>query len=318
MYRTTKIITATAFVSFAVAACGGSDAPSIDQIKADFENPSGSTKDKQSVAGAYSKQNSSQGAAGFAAGGFAGGGFGLTAADTDKLAPFARFQPNRILAPALRARAMGYTYRGLSEAQTGACFTQADLIGGVSPGDTSGSFSSSKDLSTCAEGMTGTLSIDGEWEVDTTAQSFRYKIEYTYANVCVTADNLCIDGSMAMEMESGGSTTGTANFSLIAGWFYTLKEGTKTYETKGGMRLAANESGAGRFEYLVYVKDSSGNEVSLVISYETDGQGNAVLKIRGDDGSITCTVSADGSGACDGDLNWTAEDAETFGAIGYD
>src|SRR5688500_43339 len=100
MHRTQKLITATACFSLALAACGGSKAPPIDQIKEDFNSPSGSTADKQGVAGAYSKQSNSGSAASVAAGGFTGGGFGLTNA-ADK---FSKASVHRTLLPYFRAK----------------------------------------------------------------------------------------------------------------------------------------------------------------------------------------------------------------------
>lgn len=297
MFKTKLSIATTALFALGLAACG-SNAPTVDQVKEDFNSPSGSTKSKQSVAGAYSKQSNSNTAASFAAGGFAGGGFGLTekrAGDVVRLTainPFINY---------MKARTVGVRGFNLAEAQDASCFDPSSVSGS---GDASGgSFSVTVDLGACGDGATGTLTMDGEIEVDETAGTFKFNVEATYDQVCTTDPAACIDGSMVMESES--SLTGTASF--FAGWFFTITEDGKTYETKGGIRLDADGgTGAASVEYLIYVKDENGQEVSLVLEATVDGQGNSTLKITGSDGSISCTANADGSGSCEGDLSWDA------------
>lgn len=296
-------IATTALFALTLAACG-SKTPSIDQVKADFESPSGSTKSKQSVAGAYAKQNSSGPATSFAAGGFAGGGFGLTQAGPGA---FTRQNVVNPLLSYIRARALGVKYQGLSEAQDSSCFDQSNVSGSGSADGTSGSVSYSVDLGACSGGaLTGQLTVDAEFELDQAAGILHYEVEQTMDQVCSTEPASCVDGTMTMEMDLNfNDLTGQGASNLVAGWFFTITEDGKTYETKGGMRLDADSaSGATKFEYLVYVKDENGQEVSLVISFEDDGMGNSSLKITGSDGSISCTANADGSGSCDGDLSW--------------
>jgi hypothetical protein len=313
MQRTHKLITATACFSLALAACGGSKAPPIDQVKEDFNSPSGSTKDKQSVAGAYSKQSNSGSTAGLAVGGFAGGGFGLTNSND----VWSRISVHHHMRQLARSK-LGLRSYSLSEAQdTSGCGIPSDAT--ASGGETSGSVSYTIDFSTCgASGVTGKMTVDGTYELDQAAGIFKYNVDETLEDVC--SGGVCVTGSISLESEFSFSNLGgtDSSASLVAGWFYTITEDGKTYETKGGLQLDAQGSGAGKFDYLVYVKDSSGAEVSLVISYESDANGNASIKIKGSDGEIACTVDAEGNGMCSGELSWTDEEADTFGEALYE
>lgn len=123
-------------------------------------------------------------------------------------------------------------------------------------------------------------------------------------NVCETSGNkYCVTGEYIME-----ATMANEQISLVSGWYVTAtwdEDGAqRSLVTKGGVKFDLSASGQdGAIEYLVYVTDENGEEVSLVLKITTTGEGTT-LSIRGSDGALTCTVNSDGSGSCDGDLSW--------------
>lgn len=306
MHRFTKItLTATVAMTLGLVGCGGSNAPSIDTVKQDFTSPSGSTKDKASVAQAYSKQSNSSAASRVVGGGFVPGGLIAKPVGIEKLQARHMFAP---LFEYLAARAKGVQVSGLRASQDAgwSCFTAEDFSSASVSGDgTSGSFSFSKDLSTCTGGeLTGNMSVDAEFEMDQAAGSFTYKMEEELSAVCETSGaKTCVTGTYVIEMEYGGAETGA----FFAGWFLDVtweEDGAqKAMQTKGGLRLNSTATEQS-LEYLVYVKDEAGAEHSLVFTVKVNGEGTTTITVRGTDGSIDCTIQADGSGSCTGDLTW--------------
>ncbi|MBI2376299.1 MAG: hypothetical protein HYV07_20055 [Deltaproteobacteria bacterium] len=302
-----------------LAACGGG--PDIDQVKADFDSPNGSVKDKGTMLKANESRDASNPALKVAGGSSAfTGGFGLTAAD----ATWGRLHPANLLknhisrTMAMRgspekiaARRFGMEDVDLS---AGGCFNPADVSGGGSvsaDGSAEGSFSFSMDLS-CVGG-TGSVDIDGEFEVSQT--KLYYLIEETFSDACFEGN--CVNGSLLVELDAPeglqlGIGGGTSSMKMLTAWDLTAKwnEGNAAHEasTKGGMRLAA-EGTSGEFEYLVYVANADGAEVTYVLK-ATANETGATLMYKGADGEVNCTMSADGSGSCTGagEISWTADE----------
>lgn len=298
-------ITTPFALGLALAACGG-DVPSTSQIKADFESPSGSTKSKQTVAGAYTKNQASGTATGLASS-FSPLG-GLTAAGRGSA--LERVGLARMMQPhlaRLSQHVTGKVAQGLSTAgEFDACMDDEkigqELAASLSSGSTSGSFDVDIDLASCSGGqLTGSIAMSGSFDID--GQSFVFDVSQVMTNVCETSgDKYCVTGEYVME-----ATMTDATISLVSGWFVTAtwdEDGAqRSLVTKGGVKLDLTGGDTGAMEYLVYVTDENGEEVSLVLKITTSGEG-ATLSIRGSDGSLTCTVNSDGSGSCDGDLSW--------------
>lgn len=293
-------------LGLAAAACGG-NVPSADRIKADFESPSGSTKSRQTVAGAYATNEASS-TAGRLAGAFSPVGGALTQVQR----PIERVGIARMMSPyiaRLQERVEGKSSRALSsgvdfEACGNSQEIESQLAESFASGSTSGSFDVDVDLGACSGGqLTGKLSISGSFDVDT--DSFVFDVTETMVNVCETeGEKYCINGEYQME-----ATMTSAKIELVTGWYatasWTEDGAAKSIVTKGGIRLGFDEMGSGAAEYLVYVKDENGEEQSLVLKIEATNEG-VTYSIRGNDGSITCTIDSSGAGQCDGDLTWDA------------
>lgn len=343
-----------ALASCALAACGGG--PNIDQVKADFENPSGSVNDKDAVVAAAGNQNASAPALAMVGGGVPG--LSLTA--TGKRSAFAQIAPERMHGSAINGirnyfGVSGRTIRSLSEAQVDdlgdfeddgdsfgngcddapeakAAVNEAlqDLIGDAALGgrSASGSASYSIDLSTCSGGeLTGIVNDEIEIDVESDGQgggSFRFKITREMVNVCETGGGkACVSGTFLLEVSARGfAQQSFGQAETIAAWELTATMDGKTLETKGGVRveLEGNEtSGRARIEILAYAKASTGEEVSFVLTIEGNSStGEVTLSYRGRDGQIYCTAHADGSGECRATNSDGAQAILTWTAAEYD
>lgn len=301
----------TLFGAVALTACGSG--PNVDQVRNDFDNPSGSISDQTGVVNAQAQvQGAGPGAElGSDPFAFIGGGGALTAAPAKG---FRQAHAAHVLSP--------YFNRQLAQLRTGdhslrrfdltdvdadfeACAAQLESqLSNISasPGDTSIDISVELDLS-CVEGFSGSMRIDAKAELEDTR--IDYEMTASYDQVCY--EGLCVDGDFAYEFALSLDGLG-GNADLFGAWNFTVSGNGYDLTSKGGMRVAADDSSAS-VEYLFYVADSDGNEVSYVLRADVDAS-MATISVTGADGSITCTANADGSGACDGDLSWTAADIE--------
>ncbi len=317
MFRQLIISTPLA-LGLALVACGG-DVPSTSQIKADFESPSGSTKSKQTVAGAYTKNQASASASGLASG-FSPGLGALTQAGSG---PLQRVGIGKVMAPHLaraKAHLEGRSLQALgADVDFDACVNNdeisQELAASLSSGSTSGSFDVDIDLGTCSGGkMTGKMAMSGSFDID--SDSFTFEVNQTLTNVCETEGNkYCVSGDYVMEATM---TSGDSKMEMVVGWYLTAtwqEEGAaRSLVTKGGIRLGfAGQSGDGSAEYLIYVNDESGEEVSLVIKMTSTADG-FTYEVRGNDGSLTCQINNAGEGTCGGDLSWDAAYVDTLEA----
>jgi hypothetical protein len=284
-------------------ACGGGG-PDTNKVRADFDSPSGKTSDKDAVIAANGKRSAGGGATGAAGalGGF--GGFGLSARDVST-GPFADVRIGLVNDMVMRdlrrrtpvsARLQAQESEGISS-----CFTPDNIS--VSGGGSSASYSASIDLGSCSGTHTGSLNLEGEFSFDEGTGDIDGVYEVEYVNVCETSSGVCISGSFALEIQQSGQT-GT----YLMAWDLTTSGGEGgTIATKGGMRYSLGDS-TEDYEFLAYVRDSSGVEVSYVMKFTQDAEGNATLSITGSDGSIECTFNADGSGSCSGDYDFDWEE----------
>lgn len=308
-------ITTPFALGLALAACGG-DVPSTSQIKADFESPSGSTKSKQTVAGAYTKNQAAGTASGLASsfsplGGLSAAGQGSA---LERVGVARMMQPHLAR---LSQHVSGKVARGLSAATDfDACMDSEEigqeLASSLATGSTSGSFDVDIDLSSCSGGqLTGSIAMSGSFDID--GESFVFEVSQVMTNVCETSGNkYCVTGEYLME-----ATMANEQMSLVSGWYATAtweEDGAqRSLVTKGGVKLGLGGD-AGSVEYLVYVTDENGEEVSLVLKIDTTADGTTTVSIRGSDGSLDCTIDSSGGGSCGGDLSWDDAYVDTLEA----
>lgn len=344
--RTIARLFPTALTAIALTACGSSG-PDLDQVRQDFDNPTGSISDRTALMDATGKREASGPALALAGGGIPGQS--LTAAEVKgvgQLAPMKLHgrhmeRVRYALSETGRARAGlsadaelpgdgDYSNTCAESPEAEAAFQGAyealirDAAGGGSSASASASYS--LDVGACAANMTGTLSIDLEISVQATGSdsgSMRFKVTQKYEDVCeVGGEQRCIDGTFVMEASASSDGMQTGAFETLSAWELTatwVDAGTThTASTKGGIRMSVEgegEQGSFAIEYLVYAQNAQGEEVSFVLEISADSEGQAALVYRGADGSLECRVEASGAGTCtavgsDGTetVSWTAEE----------
>ena len=314
--------------AFALSACGGG--PDLEQIRQDFENPSGSISNQQAVMAVSAKQQS------------AGPleeitttipGLGLTA--PGRTSALTQLNP-RFMWESRAHRLYAFLTQGrqrsaLSTAQVPMECEQAaeqalqELFSGASgSGDSfSGSASYELDLASCTDDLSGRVKV--EVEVEASRDSFEMRVDEELENVCELNSEYeaCVTGELVMEVTAESISSTSAQLAFIVGWELdgTWTDGgeTRTASLKGGVRsqLSGSEnSGRISVEFLFYVNDPGGEEYSYVLEVVAEGNaagGSLSWRLRGTDGEIECTIQSTGAGACsgtDGQLSWTAEDAD--------
>jgi hypothetical protein len=326
-----------------VSACGGG--PDLARVRADFESPSGLTKDKQGVIAASGKQTTSGTGSALSLAGNGVPGFGLV--DGRGSHAFASIAPSGVVRRQMAEYVRQARGQRLDHLRThdgaDACFGEIDQqklarFGQAlqSGGNAKLEHSGTANFSSCSRELTGSAKFSMKIEVRNGTQ-MKAEIEYALNEVCQKADNSCVDGELAMEMEMNldeNALEGLGNLRYVGAWDLVLtgngESGAReTISSKGGVRFGFSTSSSGQeqasFEYLHYVKDSSGKEVSYVFSLRSDG-GTTMLAIRGADGELTCSFNeASGEGQCQGtvdgeafDLSWTDADfAEVTSSAAY-
>jgi hypothetical protein len=322
-----RLLIPTTIVAMAISACGG---PDIDKVKADFENPSGSAKDKNAVIAANGKQNTAgnSSALSLAGGGVPGLGLGSSA--------FTKIATKTIVARQIASIAQIGLHKSELRAQAAspACFQSSDATQAsqdlaeafMTGGSASASYSISVNLADCDVGASGSMEMSIDMKVD--GQTISYDSEVTMNNVCEEATGSCVDGGMAQQ---GAIDLGSADMSnifgsikLVSAWDFTatFKDAAgkdQSIKSKGGLRIGYSSDAngeSGKIEYLEYVTDASGNEVSYVLIIEANSNGDATLKIKCKDGELSCMFSESmGSGSCNGTIDgesfmvdWTSDD----------
>jgi hypothetical protein len=335
-----------ATLSFALAACGGG--PDIDQIKADFQNPSGSVKNKDAMVAASGNLDASGSAIEVAGGGVPGAS--LSAAGK----PIGFYQANIRRTWEPRARALrdylngdSSGIRALSEqsafdscensAEAQSAYEEASrdiLADAANPfGNSkkiSGSASFKLDFGACSNGdLSGTAKVDIKIEAEQTGENsgrFAFTVEYAFDHVCdlTTPEKSCLDGSVVMEAEAVGadnfgSLTFTSGWQLDGTWVDAGVD--RSASLKGGIRSAlegSGDTGSAKIEILNYVTSPEG-EWSYVWTFagSFDGEQAVVdVECRGSDGSASCHITEEGGtcSASDGSsVTWTAADEQSLG-----
>jgi hypothetical protein len=329
---------------FAVVACGGG--PDIDQVKKDFESPSGSVGSKDTVIAANGEREAGGPAIALAGGGVPG------AALTSNDPGLASLNVMRNFGE--RARSL---YRGLRSGskEQALAVSQVDpgercadsevarmayeemitdlFLDALNPlgGDLNGSADYEIDLGTCSEGqLTGRLAV--EIEVTLADNRFEFKVTEEFDEVCETNETAaCVSGELIMEASANSTGESADNFTFVTAWELDTKwndNGTSREATiSGGLRIASMTMGTAQtssIEYLFYVNDAEGEQVSYVWRLTADEMGNVTFDIRGRDGSLSCAISNDG-GMCtavggDGTvtLTWTAAEAASLSEVHYE
>ena len=259
-------------------ACGGGD-PDIDQIKADFNSPSGSVNDQTGVIAANGKREASGGVLGLT------GASGQSLTATGKVQGLAQLNTQRFLDK--RFRRLYYLAEGRQPSALsvdgdnfGCDNTQAameaqaelerDLLSSIltSGGKRiSGSASYSVDLAECAADLSGNVKITMNFEI--TETSLKMQVKQVLSNVCEsTGANACVNGTLLADASAESGQMDLNSLEFITGWNLNAEwddEGVRqTAKTEGGVRLAADNEQFS-IEYLVYCADSAGNRVSYVL-----------------------------------------------------
>jgi hypothetical protein len=318
----------SAALTVGMIACGGG--PDIDQVREDFENPSGSTTDKTAVMSASSQASASGSVRSLGASGVPGQG--LTA--IGKVRGFGEVNMMNRYMPMMQQnyyrffknesaplRTAEFEECGGAEAQAAGEEIAQELgvdvlLGG---GSASASASFEMNLDNCGAGVTGTVKV--EMEVELSENRLYYKITEELQNVCETEGEMaCLDGTLLMEAELNANGENDASARVLVAWEVdgTWQENgaQRSASLKGGVKVEAaamGNAGSGSVEYLVYAITPDGEEYSFVYEISADwdgvGGGSGMLSIRGRDGELSCSytptmVSCTGSG----DLSWTAEE----------
>jgi hypothetical protein len=336
MMRRVSLGSVSLSAAMALSACGGSKAPSIDQVQQDFNSPSGSVQDKEGVMQVSARQGASGSELALVGNvaGSIGGGTGLSARP---LRGFEQISPQALFGPYI-----AYTQRYLAGEQVQALATTQPCVdpttiqsslasGGFSASGGSASFNVTADFSKCTSNVTGTANISGKIQVS--AGSFTYTINETLNNVCQSdGTKSCVTGEVDFKMSantSGAGMTASSAFTMLTGYYLDISytdAGGNAIKTnvKGGLRLAANSSsattGGFSYDYLFYAKSAAKAEVSYVLSLDaqsTDGTTSGSFTIKGTDGSIDCSVQSSGAGMCTAtgstmaSIMWSDADAAT-------
>lgn len=322
----------SAVLTLGMIACGGG--PDIDQVKQDFDNPTGSTKDKNAVMSASSQASASGSVRSLGASGVPGGQ-GLTAIGKirgfDEVSVFNRYASQierdyyRFMKNESRAlRTAQFESCGGAEAEAafGDLYRELGVDAALGGGDSaSASASFEMNLDACGDGsVTGAVKV--EIEIELSENYFYYRITEELSNVCeTTGDKACLDGTLLMEAEASVDASGQAGeLSFIVAWEVdgTWEENgaKRAASVKGGVRTKIGGNGDMGFasvEYLVYAMTPDGDEYSFVyeISANWDGVGGGqgMLKITGTDGTLECTYTAEMvSCTGSGDISWTPDE----------
>jgi hypothetical protein len=338
-----------ATLSLALIGCGGG--PDINQVKADFDNPSGSVQSKDGMIAASGSLDASGSAVSVAGGGVPGNSLTAYTRGFDQINMRRTWEWR---ARGLRDYLNGKVtkHQALRQAQFGGdgCTNSAEAQGafeeasqdfvadGINPFGNSkieGSATYSQDFSACSGGeLSGSAKVHIEILLESNGDNsgrLAITVQYDLNNVCElnTAEKACLDGTMIMEAEAigqndFGSLTFTAAWDFAATW--TDAGGARSASAKGGLKSSFEgdgTSGSAKIEVLSYVNSPEG-EWSYVWSLDasyTGGEGSATIGCRGSDGSVMCTID-DNGGMCtssDGSsVTWTTEESGTLDASWYE
>lgn len=345
--RTTLRLALVPLVPLFAVACGGG--PDLEQVKKDFQSPSGSVGNKESVVAANGKRDAGGPAIALAGGGVPGAA--LTARGTgsalEELNAYRTFADRaRSLNAALRAGKKEQALRTSQATDIGARCSDSEVareaysemlsdlfLDAINPlgGDLNGSADYELDLSSCSEGqLTGRLAV--EIEVTLAENRFAFKVTEDFDNVCeLSGAEACVTGTLIMEAAADNTGSDASNFNFVTAWELDTRwndNGTpREASVSAGLRIGSVQDGMNAtttVEYLFYVTPPDGDQVSYVFRLTADEMGNATFEIRGADGSLSCAIMPEG-GTCtsiggDGTatLTWTRDEAAGLSSEYYE
>lgn len=336
MTRRLLTLTTTLTLAAGITACGGDP---IDQVRSDFESPSGSTADRDALIALEAQRSGGSPAADLASGGVPG--LALMAEGHGAMASVAPRQwASRadVLFDAWAARKAGRTIAfdrkalgaiGCASAEeANAAFEEiyrelfVDAIFGF--GDASGDATFTVDVDRCSEGaLSGSLTV--ELKMVASDDEIRFEVKQTMDLCEAEGAQACVDGETVMRA-TGRDEGGSASTSeLLAYWdvqasWQSADGAPLSGALRGGIRLLAQSTamgGTGSVEYLYYLDAPDGTTYSFVyeiVASNVGGNGTVTWRIRGADGTLECTATETMDGgqvSCTGDAptSWSEADA---------
>ncbi|MCB9646508.1 MAG: hypothetical protein H6730_07915 [Deltaproteobacteria bacterium] len=319
-------------LSLGLVACGGDP---IDQIREDFQNPSGSTSNKEGVMAAQAQRDGANPVMGIAGAGIPGAALtaeGKTRA-LEQVSATAWAPKALNMIRAARAAAKGSKQSFLTSAQFAGAGCSDDMAAqqayeeiwqelildaAFGVGAASGDASYTLDVSSCSDGeLTGSMTV--EIKISISDEETKFEVKQTMDICEVGGAEACVNGETVMRATASGTSSETEAAEILAYWDVsgTWHEDASTYsaQLKGGVRITATSGTAGDtagIEYLFYVKAPDGEEYSYVFSISATnvgGMGTVSWTIRGADGEITCTAT-ETEVSCTGTADFTYTGAE--------
>lgn len=327
-------ITAISSLSLGLVACGGDK---IDQVREDFQNPTGSTSNKDAVIAVEAQSTGASPVMGLVSGGVPGA---LTAygkqrgleqvsvrhweSRAEEL--FQAWADARAGRDVVEQRAQLVGQGCANSAEANAAFEEIwrefVLDAAFGFGSASGDAEYSVDVNACSEGeLEGSLSI--YLKIEASDDEVFFEVKHTM-DVCETSGAMaCVRGETIMRA-SGTDDGGEASTAEVLSYWDV--EGTweddgvtRTAALRGGVRIGGMSSASGdtaTIEYLFYVQTPDGEEYSYVWTFtatNVGGMGEVSWTLRGADGEITCTAT-DTMVSCSGsaDFSYTEAEAEAI------
>lgn len=321
---------ATTSLSLGLIACG---TDTIDQVRNDLANPTGSTSNKDAVMAVQGQQSGSSPAMGLAAGGVPGAltAFGKTRGIEQVSVRHWQSRGDQLF-KAIEARRAGAQENLRHDALVGtSCSNSAEanaameevwkellLDSVIGFGATTGDATYSVDVAACSNGdLSGDLSITLKIELKDDSVFF----EVSQAmNVCETAGaKACVDGETTMRATGSETGAGASTAEVLAYWDVKASwqddGATRSGQLKGGIRVSGSSSMGtdnAALEYLFYVQTPDGEEFSYVWTLSassSNSMSTVKWSLRGNDGSIECTAN-DTMVTCTGSANFSYSEAE--------
>lgn len=335
MRNTTLGLIATTSFSLGLVACGGG--LSVDQVRTDLDNPTGSVSNQNAVMAVEAKRDGSSPAIDLALGGVPGQS-ALTAYGKGRLSQLSirnwevwaklahQAVQQKDLAIAKQSQALvADTCTNGPEAQAAYEDLLQDLLtDAIFDSSPNGSATFTVDLADCSNGeLTGSMTIKLEIKLEN--DRFEFSVKETFDNACEVSDaSACVNGEMllaaiAEDMSSSSTVEIIYAWELAATW--TEGGAARTASVGGGMRLlaeATQSSAVAAYEFLYYVTTPDGERYAYVwrLTAESNGTGGTVTwSLRGADGEITCSAD-DTMISCTGsaEISFTTTDVDGLDA----
>lgn len=108
-------------------------------------------------------------------------------------------------------------------------------------------------------------------------------------------EGVCTDGHLAIKLQLDANAK---TLYFLSSYDMTISDGTKTLNPKGGMRIKSSEAGGTSAEMLVVVKNSEGQEGSIVIGMRAN-ENDGSIYLKGKNGTFACSSKDNGkTGVC--------------------